>query len=225
MNATTCSKAIRACSNELATITVSPAAPPAARPGSPLLCRIGDSSSLPPAQRNRRRLDAGREGAPDEAPLPGQDPERLAGTPPLRDLQALQIIKKAFHGVRSPVAGPAPGIRSGDRGPRGRSAGQGGGGEEQAPEGQGQALLSVLVSVPRSRARRRYHVRRLIPSASHGRSASLLPSGDALSWRALPLAMRRRAACFAIHRGQCQLRAAHPARYFSTERAVAATSE
>ena len=87
--------------------------------------------------------------------------------------------------------------------------------------------LSVLGIVPSSRAalRRRYHVRRDIPSASQGRSASLLPSREALAFLALPVCFADRAACFLIHRGQCQPRGAHRRLYFSICLAVACTSE
>ena len=89
------------------------------------------------------------------------------------------------------------------------------------------ALLSVLGIVPSSRAalRRRYHVRRDIPSASQGRSASLLPSREALAFLALPVCFADRAACFLIHRGQCQPCGAHLRLYFSICLAVACTSE
>ena len=82
----------------------------------------------------------------------------------------------------------------------------------------------VLATVPRFAALRRYHVRRLMPSASHGRSASLLPSGDALSFLALPICIRARAACRASQVDLCPCRS-HFRRYLSTDRAMPATSE
>ena len=78
------------------------------------------------------------------------------------------------------------------------------------------AALSVLVLVSRSTLRLLYHVARFTRVASHGRNTSLLPLGDATSRRALPLAFLRRAACFAIHCGACQPRAARQS--FSRQR-------
>ena len=84
--------------------------------------------------------------------------------------------------------------------------------------------IPVLATVPRFAALWRYHVRRLMPSASHGRSASLLPSGDALSFLALPFCIRARAACRASQVDLCPCRS-HFRRYRSTDRAMPATSE
>ncbi len=63
------------------------------------------------------------------------------------------------------------------------------------------------------RLRLRYHHARDTPSASHGRSASLVPlSGSALA-RSFPrFGLRPRAAWRSIHSGRCQPRAAHRAR-------------
>ena len=84
--------------------------------------------------------------------------------------------------------------------------------------------LSVLGTVSYPTLRRRYQVARLTPSAAHGRSASLLPSGDALRFRALPVCFAERAACRASHADLCPC-CSHFRRYLSTDRAMPATSE
>ena len=97
-------------------------------------------------------------------------------------------------------------------------------GKDKPPSG---GILSVLGTVPRSRAARRrlYHVRLDTPSAAHGFSDSLLPSLIALAFRALPVCFADRAACLDNHLGRCHPRADHRLRYFSIDRAVACTSD
>ena len=94
------------------------------------------------------------------------------------------------------------------------------------PKGRGLCPISVLGTVPLSRAalRRLYHVRLDTPSASHGRSISLLPSPDALAFRALPVCFAERAACLSNHDRLCPC-SSHFRWYRSTDRAMPATSE
>ena len=79
MKAKICSNEIRACSNELATMTVSPRAiasgPPKSRTRDP---REQRRFAVAPADRQRRGLDTLHEGATHETRLPGQHFERLA---------------------------------------------------------------------------------------------------------------------------------------------------
>ena len=84
MKAKMCSKEIRTCSNELATMTVSPRAiasgPSKVAHRDP---REQRGFSISSADRQRRELDILREGATHETRLPGQHFQRLPGNSPL----------------------------------------------------------------------------------------------------------------------------------------------
>ena len=119
INATTCSNAILACSNELATITVSPRCT-ASGPSRLARRNARQQRRLPVAasNRERRRLDTRLEGATHEASFPRQNLKRLSGQPPLGDGQPGQVVEQSlhlvFHGFRaSPQRSSGPQRTSG----------------------------------------------------------------------------------------------------------------